>query len=104
MAKLTQNTALMYYINIALMPIFIALVTRKLTSENKVLTDASQIDLFNSRWYYKVGTVIMTTIFSETLLAAVLNVVEIQFLSSIFNRCRDRGCTCNARKTKFKIQ
>ena len=77
MAKLTQNTALMYYINIALMPIFIALVTRKLTSENKVLTDASQIDLFNSRWYYKVGTVIMTTIFSETLLAAVLNVVEI---------------------------
>jgi hypothetical protein len=94
----------MYYVNLALMPLFIALVTRELTNDKMVLSDASQIDLFNSRWYYKVGTVIMTTIFTEVILSSILNVIEFEFLSKLFMRCYDQKFSCSARKTRFKVQ
>lgn len=87
------------------MPIIIALVTRDMTSESGILTDASQIDLFNSRWYYSAGTVILTTIFLETFQSAILNIINLEFISKLLGKCWDQGCCrCNARKTKQKIQ
>jgi len=102
-AKVVQNTAIMYYINIALMPIFITLVTRSLTYEGEVITDSSTIDFFNSRWYYKHGTVIMTTIFLEVVQSGVLTVLNVNFVCQAIGRCNDQSCKCSKKRTKHLI-
>jgi hypothetical protein len=63
---------------------------------------AGQYKEFTVEWYRMIGSTICLTMIVNTITPHVANAADI--IIEAFGRCRDRGCTCNKKRTKQLLQ
>lgn len=97
LAQRVLKTFVGQYLNTGLI---LLLVNARLTDNTKYWQ--GKFSDITSLWYSNVGSTLLSTMFINVFSVPAIKFVEVIF--NLFARCFDRGCGCNARKTKKKTQ
>ena len=92
----SRNLTLQSFINSVLVLLLILLFYSYDTGQNNLLVN------FSSRWFVEIGP----TIFALIVINLTISIVDPLMWSLIngLSRCRDRGCTCDSKRTKQLTQ
>ena len=94
-----SGIACLQYINLALIyPMIFMKWNIKIIRNPPGILQGTYTD-FGNKWYMEVGYMIVITMVIEIVIPHAIPLCQIIYLG--FLRCRDRGCSCDKKKSKL---